>query len=183
MTKSTVYRHWKHYPAKEWRWPNFTPEEMACHGDNSLMIDTEAMDKLQALRSAMGVPFVIHSAYRAPAHNAAVGGAPRSRHMMAEAFDIRMSGHDPHEFETMARAFGFGGIGRYAKSAEPFLHIDTRQDPATWGDAFPYGEDDPKPQPHPSLPAPALPAPPEAPPARRREGGLTRLMRFGARLF
>lgn len=171
MSKSKVYPHWRVFPTALWRWPNFTPQEMACHGDNSLMIDEKAMDCLQHLRNTIGRPFVIHSAYRSPSHNAAVGGAPRSRHMLAEAFDIRMSGHDPHEFQMLAEAHGFHGIGRYPDSATPFLHIDIRSEAeaATWGPEFPFGEDD-----HLAPPAPALPGP-------RAERPVSSLRRFGKR--
>ncbi len=154
ITKSHIFVSWKDVPLNEWRWPNFSPQEMACKGSGSLMIDLAAMDKLQALRDEIGRPFVIHSAYRSPAHNQAQGGAKRSRHMLAEAFDIRMAGHDPQEFEALARKHGFHGIGRYPKSATPFLHIDVRpeDEAATWGDDFPFGEDD-----HLAPPPPALP--------------------------
>lgn len=148
-----------------WTWPNFTPSEIACR-DGSIMVDTEAMDKLQALRQHIGQPFKVHSAYRSPAHNRAVGGARLSEHMQAEAFDIDMSNHDPHVFEAAARAYGFHGIGRYSTGGNWFLHIDTRpeSEAATWGQPFPG----PAPAPAKPLPAPhdALKAKPkaEAPP-------------------
>lgn len=43
---------------------------------------------LDPLREAWGGPVVVNSGYRSPALNAAVGGAPRSRHMYGEAADI-----------------------------------------------------------------------------------------------
>lgn len=137
-----------------WRWPHFQPEEIACQ-DGSIMVNSDALDALESLREAIGKPFMLHSAYRSPAYNAKIGGAPRSMHLLARAFDIDMAGHDPHEFEAAARAHGFNGIGRYPK--QNFLHIDTRETPASWGDAFPFGEDD-----HLAPPAPALPAKPAA---------------------
>lgn len=159
-----------------WAWPNFTPDEIACK-DGSIMIDTDALNRLQALRDEIGVPFVIHSAYRSPAHNAAVGGARHSYHMLAEAFDIRMEGHDPHEFEAAARRHGFHGIGHYAKSETPFLHIDTRDEAeaAQWGDKFPYGEDDPAPAP----PLAEAPAPDTRKAGRVRVGGFWRFIQKG----
>lgn len=137
-----------------WRWPHFKPEEIACK-DGSIMVNSDALDALERLRDHIGKPFVIHSAYRSAAYNANVGGAPRSMHLLARAFDIDMRGHDPHEFEAAARAHGFNGIGRYPK--QNFLHIDTRETPAVWGEAFPFGEDD-----HLAPPAPALPGKPAA---------------------
>ena len=43
---------------------------------------------LDPLREAWGGPVAVNSGYRSPALNAAVGGAPRSRHMYGEAADI-----------------------------------------------------------------------------------------------
>lgn len=149
MSKSKIYDRYSLFPKEAWVWPNFKPKEIACK-DGSLMIDTEAMDKLQALRERIGRPLVITSGYRSPAHNAKVGGAPRSRHMMGLAFDIIVAGHDPHEMEAEAREVGFHGIGRYPDKG--FLHVDARPEAeaATWGPSWPFGEDDPKPRPAPA---------------------------------
>jgi hypothetical protein len=129
-----VYANWSDYPMNEWRWPNFSPRELACKGTGSLMLDPAAMDRLQALRTRLGRPLLITSAYRSPEHNRRVGGAKNSMHMRGIAFDVRMENHDPHEFEKAARAVGFTGIGTYPRSG--FIHVDTG--PArTWGDPFP----------------------------------------------
>ena len=42
----TIYRHWKDFPTSKWRWPNFSPQEMASKGEGELLIDEQAMDKL-----------------------------------------------------------------------------------------------------------------------------------------
>jgi len=44
---------------------------------------------LDAWRTAYGGPRIINSGYRNPAHNAAVGGAPQSRHVYGDAADFR----------------------------------------------------------------------------------------------
>jgi len=140
--KTPVFSSAAMFPVEHWTWPNFTPAEMASH-DGPLMIDTDAMNCLQTLRTTLGQPMHILSAYRTPDHNAAVGGAPASKHMEAIAFDVSMQGHDPHEFISLARACGFRGIGQYP--GKNFVHIDTRPEPAEWNDGanFPFGEDDP----------------------------------------
>jgi zinc D-Ala-D-Ala carboxypeptidase len=132
---SKVYANWSDYPMNEWRWPNFSPREMACKGTGRLMLDPVAMDRLQALRNRLGRPLLITSAYRSPEHNARLPGAAlNSLHMRGIAFDVRMENHDPHEFVKAARAVGFTGIGTYPRSG--FIHVDTG--PArTWGDPFP----------------------------------------------
>lgn len=45
---------------------------------------------LQPLRDHLGCPVVISSGYRSSALNRAVGGVPRSQHMVGEAADIRL---------------------------------------------------------------------------------------------
>lgn len=122
-----IYDDPNDYP--NWRWPNFKPDEMKCKGTGRLALDPDAMDKLQALREAVGIPFHVVSAYRSPEHNSAVGGATRSKHMEGIAFDISMSNHpDKEEFKKMAEAHGFNGIGTYPT----FVHIDTRPNRARW---------------------------------------------------
>ena len=142
------FRHFRDVPESLWRWKNFSPAEIACRGTGQLKLHPEALDKLQALRDRLGKPLIVRSAYRSPAHNRNVGGAPRSKHMDGTAFDIAMSNHDPVAFESAARAVGFLGFGFYPRSG--FIHIDlgpARQ----WGDRFPLR---------------AVPFAPEAPPAR-----------------
>jgi hypothetical protein len=119
----------------EWRWPNFSPEEMACRGTGRLMIVPSAMDKLQALRDKLGKPMIVNSAYRSPEHNRRVGGAKRSKHMEAIAFDVRMDNHDPDTYIAAALSVGFNGIGTYPK--QNFVHVDARPNRASWGKPFP----------------------------------------------
>ncbi|SEL48042.1 YcbK family protein [Jannaschia helgolandensis] len=121
-------------PEKAWRWPNFSPAEIACRGTGKLLINEPALDKLQALRDWLVKPLIVRSAYRSPEHNRAVGGATGSKHMDGAAFDIAMSNHDPVAFEAAARAVGFLGFGFYPRSG--FIHVDlgpARQ----WGERFP----------------------------------------------
>jgi len=133
----TFYDHWRDVPDSAWRWPSFSPVEIACRGTGKLLINEPALDKLQALRDRLGKPLIIRSAYRSPEHNLAVGGAKRSKHMEGAAFDIAMANHDPVVFEAAARAVGFLGFGFYPRSG--FMHVDlgpARQ----WGERFPVRE-------------------------------------------
>jgi zinc D-Ala-D-Ala carboxypeptidase len=128
------YSNWRLVPANTWRWPSFSPREIACKGTGSVLINEDALDKLQALRDRLGKPIILTSAYRSPAHNKAVGGAKKSKHMDGIAFDVRMDNHDPHKFEAAARAVGFTGFGYYPKSG--FMHIDTGPT-RYWGTPWP----------------------------------------------
>ncbi len=42
------YADWRDVPEKLWRWPNFSPEEIACRGDDTIRVNEAALDKLQA---------------------------------------------------------------------------------------------------------------------------------------
>ncbi len=129
-----TYRHFREVPQTLWRWPNFSPAEIACRGTGQIKLHPEALDKLQALRDRLGKPLIVRSAYRSPEHNRAVSGARASKHMDGTAFDIAMSNHDPAAFEAAAREVGFLGFGFYPRSG--FIHVDlgpARQ----WGERFP----------------------------------------------
>jgi hypothetical protein len=132
-----TFRHHREVPSALWRWPNFSPAEIACRGTGALKLDPIAMDRLQGLRDRLGKPLIVRSAYRSPAHNRAVGGAKQSKHIEGTAFDIAMANHDPVAFERAAREVGFLGFGFYPRSG--FIHVDlgpARQ----WGERFPARE-------------------------------------------
>jgi len=128
------YADWRDVPEKLWRWPNFSAQEIACRGDGKIRVNEPALDKLQALRKKLGVPLIVHSAYRSPDYNRRVGGAKQSMHLKGAAFDISMANHDPESFEAAARAVGFAGFGFYPR--QNFIHIDIGR-ARQWGDPFP----------------------------------------------
>ncbi|MFC3568480.1 D-Ala-D-Ala carboxypeptidase family metallohydrolase [Paracoccus simplex] len=106
------------FPRAGWCWPNFRPEEPACK-DGSILIHPPTVDKLQRLRDRLGAPLVVNSAFRSPGYNKRIGGAAGSMHLAARAYDIRMAGHDPHQFEAAARKAGFTGFGLGAQTDIP----------------------------------------------------------------
>lgn len=114
-----LYVHWS--DVKNWPYRYFTPRELASRGNGSLLVNHDAISKLDEMRRIVGKPFIITSAYRDPLHNARVGGAPRSYHKRGMAFDILLAGHDKDELKVAAMQAGFGGIA-FARS---FLHVDT----------------------------------------------------------
>ena len=128
------YADWRDMPKSHWRWPNFSAQEIACRGDGKIRINEPALDKLQALREKLGVPLIVHSAYRSPAYNRRIGGAKQSMHLQGAAFDISMANHDPESFEAAARAVGFTGFGFYPR--QNFMHVDIGR-ARQWGDPFP----------------------------------------------
>lgn len=111
-----------------WRWRHFMPRELASKGDGSLLVDEDALDRLELARRILGQPLLILSAYRDPLHNAKVGGAPLSMHKQGKAFDIRLAGLDKWQLLSACQKAGFTGFGFYLT----FLHVDTGK-PRTWG--------------------------------------------------
>lgn len=89
---------------------------------------------LQALRDELGLPIVINSGYRSPAHNKRVGGAKSSQHLLGKAADIRVPGVEAREvyakIEQLIKKGNMknGGLGKYAN----FTHYDVRDTPARW---------------------------------------------------
>lgn len=121
----TDYARWQDVPIAEFRqrWPDFSPQEIACKGTGKLKLNFDALDRLQKLRTLVGKPLILNSAYRSPEHNRAVGGASKSEHMQGIAFDVSMTNHNPIAFAAAAEQCGFKGFGHYPGSN--FMHIDT----------------------------------------------------------
>lgn len=109
----------------EWyaRWPNFSPEELACKHCGALPdpLDTEFLDKLQSMRSLLG-PLRVNSGHRCRTHNLAVGGAAYSQHK-ALAVDIHLPKDRELDFYNTALQLGFLGIGL----GSSFIHLDMRR--------------------------------------------------------
>ena len=69
--------------------PGFKVREFRCRdGSDVVMIDQTLVVLLQAIREHFGKPITITSGYRTAAHNAAVGGAKSSQHLLGRAADI-----------------------------------------------------------------------------------------------
>jgi zinc D-Ala-D-Ala carboxypeptidase len=78
-------------------------------------------------------PTLVTSGYRSPAHNARVGGAPRSVHMAGQglpgvAADVKCSSGTPRAWYALLDELGPGGLGLYAGH----VHVDTRPGRARW---------------------------------------------------
>jgi hypothetical protein len=116
-----LYAHYSHIPVHAWHYRWFTPRELASKGDGSLLVDHDAISKLERMREILGKPLIITSAYRDPLHNARVGGAPMSMHRFGRAFDIASQGRVRQELYQAAVEAGFTGFGFY----NTFLHVDT----------------------------------------------------------
>jgi len=91
------------------------------------------VERLEEMRQELGFPLVVNSGYRCEKHNKAVGGSPRSWHMIF-ATDIRPEmGEDEHalkEIYKVALTQNWGGIGLYEDDG--FIHLDLRPEEVRW---------------------------------------------------
>lgn len=95
------------------------------------------VDILIEIREHFDKPVKINSGYRCPKHNKAIGGAPKSRHIVGDAVDITVQGIPTKKvYEWVIEAFGSQPLGIAKKISEDpykgFVHIDTRGVKARW---------------------------------------------------
>jgi Uncharacterized protein conserved in bacteria len=112
---------------------HFNEDEFRCKCCGRLPeggMDSELIDKLELLRTAVGKPLYILSGYRCEKHNTDVGGAPRSQHLLGKAADVAAARIGVDTLARAAERAGFRGIGRYRKQG--FVHVDVRPGKARW---------------------------------------------------
>ena len=128
--------HWNEIQVTKetWPWKNFTPMEMACRGTGRLIVPMQFMDRLQALRSALGAPMHVTSGCRTLEHNENIGGATRSFHVCDDPMDRGQDGclavdiaatEGSYRGQLFVFAWGLGfSVGWNAERG--FLHLDQR---------------------------------------------------------
>ena len=118
--------------------PDFKVRELRCKdGTDTVMVDEVLTVVLQCIREHFGKAVTITSGYRTAAHNAKVGGAKSSQHLLGRAADIRVQGISVEDVAAYAESLmpDWGGVGRYpvkAGRATGWVHVDTRADKARW---------------------------------------------------
>lgn len=136
---NTQNRDYSPVPYSSVKTKNFDVKDLRCKDGTNVpdQFTGNAMRlliNLQALRDAWGLPVIINSGYRTPAHNAKLPGAAKnSVHMRAMAADIRVIGKTPAEVHAKIKELisqgkmQDGGLSIY----DTFVHYDVA-DPRTW---------------------------------------------------
>lgn len=71
----------------------------------------------------------IHSGYRCPAHNIAIGGSRKSHHVRAQAIDFSIPGVELHDiYRWLDNSPYRCGLGIY----NSHIHLDSRDGEARW---------------------------------------------------
>lgn len=125
------------------RYPNFKPEEMACKcgqcgPESGLLVEPDSMDKLQAMRTGLGVPFYIISGYRCSNHpeERSKANSTSGAHPNGQGFDVRAAGAFALTIVEQARDYGFTGVGVNQKGKSRSVHLDdlpgSKAQPRPW---------------------------------------------------
>jgi Peptidase M15 len=123
--------------------PNFSEAEARCKDGTPVPRHLKKKCRghafhLERVRHRLGDrPIPVTSWFRTPAHNVAVGGASRSKHMEAIATDHPKSWVDARggqgRIRDVAVASNMGGVGLYPGGA---VHMDSRPGPPVFWTSF-----------------------------------------------
>lgn len=108
----------------------FTLSEFDCQHTGENRMDSDFLERLDALRAACGFPFRITSGYRSPLHPIEAKKKAPGTHAQGIAADIAVdNGTQRRTLVEEALKLGFSGVG----VARGFIHVDTRETtPVLW---------------------------------------------------
>lgn len=109
---------------------NFQKYEFKCKHCGELKLSSELVTVLELVRLRFKKPVIITSGYRCEEHNRSMGGAPKSKHTLGIAADIKITGVAPSNIfdfldDTFPDCFG---LGLY----HGWVHIDVRTSRGRW---------------------------------------------------
>ena len=106
---------------------HFSKRELQCPCCKRVRVRPELLRLLEKIRSIVGAPVIINSAYRCKRHNREVGGVTSSWHTQGMAADIRQTRFDNGTFWAIVKRewkkgllTEMGGLGRYNGR----IHVD-----------------------------------------------------------
>jgi len=111
----------------EWKYKFFSREEVECRCGCGGVPKKELMNKLETLREYVKFPLIVSSGCRCPDYNKKVSTTGDSGpHVLGLAVDIKIHGARAFELVSLARSFGFTGIGISQKGEmeKRFIHLD-----------------------------------------------------------
>ena len=106
----------------------FSQAELECRcGCGAMPMQPDFMQKLIALREQLNFPLLITSGYRCAKHNQIVSSTGETGpHTTGRAVDIAIHGEQAFTLITLAKQFGFTGIGikQHGSHAQRYIHLD-----------------------------------------------------------
>ena len=110
-------------------WDNiqhFTADEFKCKCCGKELMDQHFVEKLDAARDYLEVPFVITSGYRCPEYNDKISSSGTSGpHTTGKAADIALAYGDARKaLTTLSMRFGGIGIKQHGPREGRFIHVD-----------------------------------------------------------
>ena len=115
---------------------NFRINEFVCHCGCEMPpearqnIEALVANVLDPLREAYGKPIYVNSGYRCEKHNKAVGGVPKSQHMLGQAADISVKSEKlkvKSELDELARIIVSQGRFDQLIIYPAFLHVSYKR--------------------------------------------------------
>ena len=115
---------------------NFRIQEFVCHCGCEMPpearqnIEALVAEVLDPVREQYGKPIYVNSGYRCEKHNKAVGGVPRSQHMLGQAADISVKSEKlkvKSELDELARIIVSQGRFDQLIIYPAFLHVSYKR--------------------------------------------------------
>ena len=118
-----------------WGYGNFTPRELADRHTGLLVVDTDFLDWLQAVRDLYGFPMNISSGTRTPEHQMIKSGRRTGAHVDGMAVDVLVYGERALRLVRIVSGMGVLGLGvsQTGPIETRYLHLDrwTKAPPGT----------------------------------------------------
>ena len=134
MIKNNEIIHGKVADVNNWRWPNFTPNELRCRETGIFLIQESFLDVLQSIRFRYAKPMIITSGFRSVNHSIEKKKLTIGSHPLGMAVDIGVRGEPCLRLiKIILDEPMLTGLGVSQKSNIRFIHLDTIPIVNSWG--------------------------------------------------